>query len=101
MRRRIAGDKGPISRRSGEVDPSKFVDKYMTRELATRIAGNMVREFSREKHFAFSLPSRTALDMIASSLSEDYGCCVVINEEANKIAVRVPSQELAPELVEA
>jgi len=50
----------------------------------------MVREFGKEKHFALSLPSRDALNLIAESLQSDYGCVVVFHEDAVKIAVRVP-----------
>ena len=65
----------------------------MTREIATRIAGNMVREFGKEQHFALSLPSRDALTLIADSLQKEYGCAVVFHEEACKIAVRVPDEK--------
>jgi hypothetical protein len=64
----------------------------MTRAVATRIAGNMVREFGREQHFALSLPTRDALVLIADSLQDEYGCTVVFQDESNKIAVRVPDQ---------
>lgn len=62
----------------------------MTRRMASRIASNLVGEFSREKHFALCLPSREDLKLMAESLIEEQGCQVVWNEEANKIAVRCP-----------
>jgi hypothetical protein len=68
----------------------------MRPEIAQRIAANVVREFGHEEHFALSLPSRSDLELLATSLVEDHGCVVVWNQDANKIAVRYkPSQAAA------
>ena len=50
----------------------------------------MVKEFAVEKRFTLSLPTRAHLELFAESFSKNYGCRVVWNREANKIAVRCP-----------
>ena len=55
----------------------------------------MVKEFGREKHFTLSLPRRTDLELLADALSVEFGCAVVWNEEANRIAVKCPEKVLA------
>lgn len=89
----IARALSPIEPTFGRLLPVRSVELNMTREVARRIAGNMVREFGKEQHFALSLPSREALDLIAESLKTDHGCTVVFQGETNKIAVRVPLKE--------
>jgi hypothetical protein len=65
----------------------------MTREIVSRVAGNLVKEFGHEKHFALSLPRRTDLELMAESLSSEYGCLVLWHDDANKIAVRCPEEK--------
>ncbi|HEY3780581.1 MAG TPA: hypothetical protein VGL56_05820 [Fimbriimonadaceae bacterium] len=64
----------------------------MTREIVSRVAGNLVKEFGHEKHFALSLPRRADLQLMAEALTTEYGCAVVWNEGATKIAVRCPDE---------
>ena len=64
----------------------------MTREIASRIASNIVKEFRAEKHFALSLPEREDLELMAQAFANDWGCRVVWNSDANKIAVRCPEE---------
>jgi len=70
----------------------RIVKQDMTREIASRIAKNMVRTFGSEKRFALSLPTRAALELMAQSFVEDHGCRVVWNDQANKIAVLYPGR---------
>ena len=62
----------------------------MTEERAHKIAATLVKQFSRERYFAISLPKFEDLDLIAKTLREEFGCTVVWNYLRNKINVYCP-----------
>ncbi len=85
----------PKALKIGTPSPSSAVVTCMTREIVSRVAGNLVKEFGHEKHFALSLPRRRDLELMAESLSTEYGCLVMWHDDANKIAVRCPDKRQA------
>lgn len=66
----------------------------MTEERAYKIAATLVKQFSRERYFAISLPKFDDLDMLATILRTDFGCTVVWNYLRNKINVYCPEPPL-------
>jgi hypothetical protein len=62
----------------------------MTEERAQKIAATLVKQFSRERYFAISLPKFEDLDLIAKILRENFGCTVVWSYLRNKINVYCP-----------
>jgi len=62
----------------------------MTEEKAQKIAATLVKQFSRERFFAISLPKIEDLEIIARTLEESFRCTVVWNYPRNKISVYCP-----------
>lgn len=67
----------------------------MTEERAHKIAATLVKQFSRERFFAISLPKAEDLEAIARILEVSFHCTVVWNYQRSKISVYCP--EVAPE----
>jgi hypothetical protein len=67
----------------------------MTEERAHKIAATLVKQFSRERFFAISLPKIEDLESLARILEVSFGCTVVWNYQRSKISVYCP--ELAVE----
>ena len=64
----------------------------MTEEKARKIAATLVRQFSKERVFAISLPRFEDLELLSMLLREDFGCTVVWNYMRNKISVYCPPE---------
>ena len=69
----------------------------MTEERAFKIAATLVKQFSRERYFAISLPKFDDLDLLAGVLRRDFGCTVVWNYLRNKINVYCPELPAEPD----
>lgn len=67
----------------------------MTEERAHKIAATLVKQFSRERFFAISLPKTEDLDALARILEVSFHCTVVWNYQRNKLSVYCP--EPAPD----
>jgi len=66
----------------------------MTEERAEKIAATLVRQFSKERYFAISLPKFEDLELLSMVLRESFGCTVVWNYQRNKINVYCPEDGL-------
>lgn len=67
----------------------------MTTDKAQKIAATLIRQFSRDKHFAISLPKVEDLEVLADILRDDYHCTVVWSLERHKISVYCPPSVVA------
>jgi hypothetical protein len=69
----------------------------MTVERAQKIAATLVKQFSKERFFAISLPKLEDLKVIADTLETGFHCTVVWNYQRSKISVFVPEPPLEEE----
>lgn len=66
----------------------------MTKDKGEKIAATLIRQFSREKYFAISLPKLEDLELLAEVLSESFRCKVVWNSARSKISVYCADAEI-------
>jgi len=66
----------------------------MTEERAKKIAATLVRQFSKDRFFAISLPKFEDLEQLSVILREEFDCTVVWNYMRNKISVYCPEHRV-------